>query len=238
MRCIAICDDDPNDLAELCQMVSDFLHSRRLDLALETFTNSAFLLAALQANPERYILLLLDIYLGDENGVYLAKALREQNISTRLVFTTISPDFALEGYKVRADDYLLKPVTPDTLQSTLDRLFCGERILHLETADGTHLLPISDILYAEAQDHYVTVVTGTAVWRIRSTLAAMETRLGPDGFVRCHKGYLANVSHIRQLRGTELTLSIGLSIPVGRQYRSSVQRVLAEHTALRLPSLR
>lgn len=237
MRSIAICDDDPRDLDVLRQMTADYLTQSGLDLTVETFLDGATLLKALTEEPERYILLLMDILLGAENGVELAKLLRKQNNRTRLVFISSSPEFALEGYKVNADDYLVKPLSAERFAETLDRISSRNTIVSIETSSGIHMVQVADIRYIESDGHYVTVVTQTEKLRSRCSLSEMGQRLRQYGFFRCQKSFLVNITHVRELLNTDLVLSCGTLIPVGRQYHNEIESHLVEYAALRLPSL-
>lgn len=237
MRIIAICDDEPRDLELLRQMTATYLAQRGLDLTVETYGDGASLLSALAAAPERYVLLLMDILMGDENGVALAKLLREQSVRSRLVFISISPDYALDGYKVSADDYLLKPLTDRQFAETLDRIFSDNTVVNIETAAGIHMVQAADILYIESDGHYVTVVANSERLRSRRTLSELSQRLAPNGFFRCQKGFLVNIAHVSELLDTDIVLDDGSVIPVGRQYHEPIRSQLAQYASLRLPSL-
>lgn len=237
MHSIAICDDNPRDLDALRRMTEEYLTRRELDLTVEPYSDGASLLAALTAAPERYILLLMDILMGEENGIALARLLRERRVRSRLVLISVSPDFALEGYKVNADDYLVKPLSAERFSKSLDRIFSTSTIVSIETSAGMHMVQAADIRYIESSGHYVTVVTGRERLRSRRTLSELAQRLAPDGFVRCQKGFLVNIAHVSELLDTDLVLSCGTQIPVGRQYHNKMECHLAEYASRRLPSL-
>lgn len=237
MRKIAICDNEPQDLENISQMTVDYLKRQSLDLTVETHCKGSSLLSALITAPEQYVLLLIDVFLGEENGVTLAKLLREQGIRSRLIFISISPDFALDGYKVNADDYLIKPFSAEDLELALDQIFSKNSIINIKTSTGIHMVQISDIRYIEADGHYVTVVTDTDQLRSRLTLTELETRLFHHSFIRCHKGFLVNLAHVNELTDIDLVMDINVLVPVGRQYHNELKSRLAEYASLQLPSL-
>lgn len=237
MRRIAICDDNPQDLNVLRQMTVAYLARHSLDFSVEIYSDGTTLMNALAAAPEQYVLLLLDILLGTENGVTLAKLLREQRIRSRLVFISNSPDFALEGYKVSADDYLIKPLDTKLFEQAMNRIFSLSTMITLKTTEGVHMIQSADILYIESDGHYITVVTETERLRSRRTLSELAESLGQNGFLRCQKGYLVNITRVSELRNSDLVLDCGKILPVGRQYHSEIEMRLAEYAFLRLPSL-
>ena len=116
---ICICDDSSEERAFINVLVREWSRQTGTDVSVSEFpTAEAFLFEYEDLVPD---VLLLDIEMPGMNGVELAKRLREGNKLIQIVFITGFSDYIAEGYEVAALHYLLKPVSPQKLFSTLDR---------------------------------------------------------------------------------------------------------------------
>ena len=187
----------------------------------------------LQQVQNQYDLFLLDILMEERNGIQLAQALRQRGYRGKLIYITVSRDYAIDGYKVKADDYLLKPVEKDTLDQAIGRVLPRLETVLLETTGGMKILRLQQILYAESVGHYVLIrlADKEEPLRLRATLLQVQQKLGAEKFVRCHKGYLVNLSQVREVRvsTSQILLHGGDAIPLGRQYRYEVQRAVVQY---------
>lgn len=112
------------------------------------------------AENKEYDILLLDIEMGDMDGISMAKKLRQDNHTIQIVFVTGYSDYIAEGYEVEALHYLLKPLKEEKLFTVLDRaarkLSANEKVLTLTSWPGKwcgfHLISA----YAEVYRNYVT----------------------------------------------------------------------------------
>jgi DNA-binding LytR/AlgR family response regulator len=195
----------------------------------------------------------LDIRMPGVSGLDVARSVAAQG--GLVVFTTAYDDYAVRAFEAGAADYLLKPVQParlaqavqrlrerlrtdaaaPALQSVIDELESrlrprGERLIRWITAsagDSVRMIGIEEVLYFQAQDKYVNVVTaeGTAV--IRTSLKELVAGLDPDEFWQVHRGVVARVQAMDRVRKDELgryTLSLkgreeGLPVSAAFQQR-------------------
>ena len=175
-------------------------------------------------------LLLLDIEMGEMDGVTLARLVREKNELVQIVFITGYTDYIAEGYEVQALHYLLKPVDEGKLFSVLDRaadrLRRNERILTLKTADGTVRVLLHEISYIEVLSNYVTVHAKEAL-RVKRTLGEIERELD-ERFFRVGRSFIVNLTMIHRVTRQEIHLSTGAVIPLPRGQYEAVNRALIE----------
>ena len=116
---ICICDDSSEERASINALVREWARQSGTDVSVSEFpTAEAFLFEYEDLVPD---IVLLDIEMPGMNGVELAKRLRKGNKLIQIVFITGFSDYIAEGYEVAALHYLLKPVLPEKLFSTLDR---------------------------------------------------------------------------------------------------------------------
>jgi DNA-binding LytR/AlgR family response regulator len=172
----------------------------------------------------------------------------------RIIFVTAYDKYAVKAFDCAALDYLLKPVEPERLSETVERLknfpitsplnFSMEKLLEnlhqpplariqVRIGDEIQFVNIDDVLYFEADDFYCNVFTLNCKHLIRMSLHELEHRLPEDKFIRIHRKYIVNLSKVKKLRGSIdgrariiLNEMSGIEFPVSRSYAPIVRRVL------------
>ncbi len=193
----------------------------------------------------------LDIDLKDGTGFEVLSALPPPQYA--LIFVTAFNEFALQAFRANALDYLSKPISHDDLQQSLNKLkkhvslpFYQSQItemvtasknrkinkLVLQTAEGTHFLPIKDIIHLESSGSYTTVCTTNGEKIVVSThlghfdyLTANESfsEYTSEPFFRIHQSHIIRLSSVRKLlklpEGEFVLLENGDKIPIARRRR-------------------
>lgn len=218
---IAIVDDIEPERKVLGKRLESQLARLRLHGEISDYeTGREFLLAA-KKNP--FDLVFLDIYMKNENGVDTAKILRRFDTDCLLVFTTTSTDHALDGFRVRAIQYLVKPYTDKELAALFDevmkRLPAPDQYIEVNAVvGGVVRLRFQEILYAEHFQHQIhihTVSGQTTV--IRKTFREFTGLLEEgDCFFLCSRGLLVNLEHAEDFDGKDFILKNGQHLPVSR----------------------
>lgn len=215
---IAICDDSTQDARFVQNMVSSWVKNRNIKLQTETFSSAeSFLFHYVE--DKNFDILLLDIEMGNMDGVTLAKRIRKDNDTVQIVFITGFADYISEGYEVSALHYLMKPVQEEKLFTVLDRaanaLQKTARFLLLPAEGKMCRMPVSTIVYAEAFAHSVEIHTVQETIPAKLSISELEKQLG-DGFIRCHRSYLVGLKYISRLSRTEVMLDSGKTLPLSR----------------------
>lgn len=157
--------------------------------------------------------------MGGMNGVELAKKIRQRNGTVQLVFITGFPDFIAEGYEVSALHYLMKPVSSAKLYTVLDKaamnLAKSEKRLQVTHDRQIDLIPLSQILYVEAQKQYVLIHAPEETYRIKTTLAETKGALD-EFFFQCQRSFLINLRYVMQVKTGCVVLKNGEEIPISR----------------------
>ena len=219
---IAVCDDSPDFLQRAVDMVERWSEQSRTPAEIYRFDNGDALLAK---NAVTHMdIIFLDIIMPLQNGIDTAKELRQSDNAVKIIFLTSSPEFALESYEVKAQGYLLKPVTYEKIKETLDECshdFEAEaKNIVLKTASGYQKLYFHDIEYAEAQNKRVVFFlrTGKTV-EAAQPLHFLEDKITEnDGFFKCHRSYLVYMPNVDHFSMTEIMTKSGRSIPIARGY--------------------
>lgn len=225
LNCLVI-DDDREVNALVCEMVEQ---TEFLKLVGNYFSAGAAIPTLQQAKVD---LLILDINLPGIDGVSFAGTLKHNSSGSapKVVLISGSREYALDGYKVDALDYLVKPFSYEDFY----RAACKALTLSTAKAETTpktdHLflkvehelirVNIPHICYVESAKDYVRVVTGEKVITALSTLKAMEEQLAAHGFLKVHRSFIINPDKVESIQ--HLTVKFGKTIiPVTEQYREA-----------------
>lgn len=217
---IAICDDEQHDIKVIAEMTTQLCKKEGIPFVLSQFDNVKALLDAMETK-QPFDLLLLDVMMPNQNGMELAKCLREGLFRGSIVFISNNREMALCGYEVSAARYLAKPLQPEYLREAL--VYCfhhrqAEKDILLPVTGGTRRVFPQEILYIETQGRRCCIAQEHEEWYTSTSLriSELEMMLQEYGFVRCHQGFLVNMRFIRVLRATELELVNGKKIPVSK----------------------
>ena len=224
---LALCDDEAHQRIYLASLVTDWAKARGYDLCVDEFESAEQFVVG---RTRDYDILLLDIQMGGQSGVDLAKDIRTVDERTVIIFITGLPDFIQEGYDVSALHYLMKPVDEGKLVAVLDKAVAQVK---KQGSDAPFvLLPVEgevvrfavrDVLYIESFAHDSVLVTGDGSVTIRMPISKLEEKLG-EWMCRCHRSYLVNLRRVAKITKTDITLDDGRSIPLSRRMYGDVNR--------------
>lgn len=223
IKCIAA-DDEP---LALRQMVSYIEQTPFLELVGQ-FSNSSKLKDHLEEH--QVDLLFLDINMPDLSGIELAKTLQNP---PKIIFTTAYSEYAIEGYKVNAIDYLLKPIEYDDFLEASEKaqaLVLKERLLTTELkTKGDYLfiksgqkhvrIDFNNIKYVESQKEYIKIhlMNGEPV-KALLRLKNIEELLPKENFMRIHRSFIVNLNHIVTVERNRIIYSAKEFIVVSDTY--------------------
>ena len=223
---IAVCDDEAEQVDYLSALVGDWAECCGKRVSIRPFYSAEEFLFQYEEEKD-YDILLLDIEMRNTSGVELARRIREENDAVQIVFITGYPDFIAEGYEVGALHYLLKPVSGEKLKQVLDRaernLRKKGRAVFLRTAKEIRRIPVDSIVYVEVFSHKLAVHTLHGEYETKLSIGGMEEMLG-EGFVRCHRSYLAGISFIDHITKNRVVFDDGRSIPLARNAYEGVNQ--------------
>lgn len=215
MKTTAIIVDDEPLLAEYLQRKLQKLWPELTIVGTAHNGRSALTLAAAE-EPD---IAFLDIHMPGISGLQVAEALPEK---TKIVFVTAFDHYAIEAFQRAAVDYLLKPITEDRLQTTIDRLKYAPAAqpdalvkliqdlrrdakpylqwLRAGTADTTTLVSEADVVFLKSDQKYTEVFTKQKLYVVRRSIKELEEELDPNQFWRIHRGVMVRVDQIVQAR--------------------------------------
>lgn len=181
----------------------------------------------------------LDIHLRGESGFDLLARLPEP--WPRIVFVTADTGHAVRAFETNALDYLLKPVEPDRLALTLDRIRANIRPtppaprpdnrIMLKSNGTIHWIPWTEILHVRSDGNYTHVHLAGAEPRMIHKPLKEWIELAPPGFVQTHRQHLVQLRRIASVESPpngprRLHMTDGTTVPVGRGYWPALRRTL------------
>lgn len=226
---VALCDDDITQLNETRRQIESVYRS--LDLLIYTFTDGRELIKSL--GNVTYDLIILDIEMPEADGLTVAEKIREHGCKTALVFLTSHVEYAIKGYEVNALRYLTKPVKENQLKEIINHIIdenSSVKKLSVKYDDEIILLNVSDIFYLEAQNQNVRIVTGEKEYITRYNIKDYESELQNYYFMRCHRSYIVNLSHVFKVSGKEIHMRNNEVIPLSRTKEKALKDALMAYT--------
>ena len=239
LKCIAI-DDEPLALRQLKSYIEKIPY-----LELTATCNNA--LEAQQLLASQHVdLIFVDINMPDLSGVEFVRSLVDRPM---VIFTTAYSEYAVEGFKLDAVDYLLKPFSfadfsrsagkANSLyelrhnqragepEATPEALPKDKEYISVKADYKVSLVKISDIVYLESEGEYVRMhladgSTITTLFRLKN----METALPSEMFMRVHRSYIVNLRCIKGYVRGRVFLSDTEYVPIGENYKESFQRYI------------
>lgn len=234
IRCIAV-DDEP---LALKQIVAFIEKTPFLELSA-SFDNALQAMSWLGENGTD--LMFLDINMPDLSGMDLVKSLHDP---PKVIFTTAYSEYALEGFKVDAVDYLLKPVSySDFLkaaQKARERFFNTEtdvekvesnnKFLFIKSEYKILRINLNDIKYVEGMREYVRIyVENQKPVMTLLSLKKLVEHLPEKDFLRVHRSFIVNLNKVTTIERNRIIFDNDVYIPVSEQYKDDFQKFLNEN---------
>ena len=218
---IAIVDDIAQERQLLRQRLEHSLEARGVPGELTEFeSGEAFLEAARQ---QRFTAAFLDIYMGGISGMEAATQLRQFDPECLLIFSTTSTDHALEGFRVRAMHYLVKPYAQKDVSQLMEEILARipqpDRYIPVKANGSEVQLQLRDIVYAEHFSHMIHI--HTTFGKVLITRQSFGEFIAPlkqePRFFQCSRGVVVNLEHAQDFDGTCFALDDGSSAQVSRE---------------------
>ena len=233
IRCIAI-DDEPLALQQLASYVKKVSY---LELA---GTCQSAIEARKLLEKEQIDAIFIDINMPDLNGLDFVRSLDNPPL---VVFTTAYSEYAVDGFKANAIDYLLKPFDLSEFKRAAEKvktqfeLLNASQVSQVDEDDAMFLkseykvvrVNIKDIRYIEAMSEYLRIYTTTLARPVIVLLSMkkMEERLPAVQFMRIHRSYIINLKKIREVSKNHVMIDADTSLPIGDIYKETFNAYIA-----------
>ena len=231
IRCLAI-DDEPLALQQLTAYIKKIPFLELVDSCQSAHD------ALTVMNQEVIDAIFVDINMPDLNGMDFVKSLP---VPPLVVFTTAYSEYAVEGFKVDAVDYLLKPFGLTDFQRAANKVKARydqqntaviaqdeEDTLFLKTDYKVIRIDVKDIRYVQSMSEYLKIfLEGRAKPVIvLLSMKKMEERLPENQFMRIHRGYIINLKKIQEVNNNRVIMDEETYLPIGDNYKEAFNSYL------------
>lgn len=230
---LAIVDDIVLERKELHNRLLVMLYRCSHDAEIFEYADGETFLSA--AEKERFEIVFLDIYMNGANGIEVAKKLRTFDQECIIIFTTSSTDYALDGFRVRALHYLVKPYSNNELENLfkeiIARLPAPDKYIDVNIVGGAVRLRFNEIIYASHFKHQIHIHTSDRNTTVtRQTFKDFVSSLkGDDRFFMCSRGVIINLEYAEDFDGTAFKLKNGDTISVSRDITKSARLAFGDY---------
>lgn len=225
---VVICEDDHLDAAELHEAIHKAEKRLSFECRLSLYTSGEELLHSLRLNIP-CDLVIMDIYLKEENGIQIIHKARRLKESLEVAFLTTSKDYAPEAFQLNAIHYIVKPVDDFQIQELFRRYFERMRLplhtLKLQTERTICELPIHRIQKIESRNKGIEIYLSGAADPvfINMPFVRIEEEVQDEQLITVSRGLILNLSFIQQLhRNGNCLLKDGTTIIISRRRRNHV----------------
>lgn len=230
MARIAVVEDDAHDMALLKECLMRYAKENRCRFDILEFSDGEDITTGYTAD---YDIILMDIEMWFMDGMKAAEKIRESDQDVVIIFITNMPQYAIQGYKVSALDYMLKPVSyfsfSESMNKALKKVKNAEKqYIVIATKGGKMRLDVSQIAYVEVLDHTLIYHTTEGKFAAKGTLRDAENQLEPYHFFSCSRCYLINLHYVENYQGSTVYVD-GDAIQVSRSRRKVFMDVLNEY---------
>ena len=232
---ICYCEDESAQAKAFAIKIDQWAKNRNMKVRTDLFECAEEYL--FKAEQNNYDVIFLDISMRGQNGMELARKIREKEKDVILVFVTSDASYVFDGYEVGAYRYLMKPLDEEKLWEILDYARTqnaednGNYILVKKDGQSVRV-DLKDMLYIEAQKHYVNLcMENKESINIKTAFTELlqETQEKSDTIFLTHRSYAVNIEKVVRIGRTECVLSDSSVIPVSRSFYKEVNEAFIKY---------
>ena len=233
---IAVCDDNHKECFDLEEMLRETAKEKSWKIKTHGYSNGKELYEAITNEGMSFDIILLDIEMGDMDGIDFSRKLRKQlrDKLTKIIFISWEKKYAMDLFSLRAHDFLAKPIDKKKLS---DSLFDAVEMLEISNKEINYFyykigydsfqIDTREILYFSIGEKKVIMKTRSkGEIKFSGKIREVYEKLKECGFFFSHKSYLVNYRNIESMRNTGIIMVNGEKIPVSRAHKSEINEML------------
>lgn len=232
---IAFCDDDMEVLHQMNELLDRYRVERNEDITYAAFQSPFELLTEIEKGI-RPDILFLDVVMPGQNGMDVAKEIRQYDTNMKIIFLTSSPEFAVESYSVGAYFYQLKPIWEGSFFQLMDAVLaeCEKKkknSLILRSKDGITRIDLQQLEYCEVLGRKLLFhLEDGAVLESAGSLDDLAGQLMQySNFFRPHRSFLVNMEYIQNISSRSIKMVNDAEIPIPHGKCSEIKNTYMEY---------
>ena len=232
---IAFCDDDMEVLHQMNELLDRYRVERNEDITYAAFQSPFELLTEIEKGI-RPDILFLDVVMPGQNGMDVAKEIRQYDTNMKIIFLTSSPEFAVESYSVGAYFYQLKPIWEESFFRLMDAVLaeCEKKkknSLILRSKDGITRIDLQQLEYCEVLGRKLLFhLENGAVLESAGSLDDLAGQLMQySNFFRPHRSFPVNMEYIQNISSRSIKMVNDAEIPIPHGKCSEIKNTYMEY---------
>ena len=206
---IAVVEDDKTYAAQLKEYLVRYGTEKNQKISVALFPDGEDIVTDYSAE---FDIILMDVEMTFMDGMTTAERIREKDNEVVIIFITNMPQYAIQGYKVDALDYVLKPISYFAFSQRIDRALTRVKkkeatYITVAQKGGKKKLNVDKICYVEVRDHDLIYHSTKGDIVTKSSMKEAEDTLGGTKFFRCNRCYLVNLEYVEDFRGNDVTVA-------------------------------
>ena len=227
---IAVVEDDKTYAAQLKEYLVRYGTEKNQKISVALFPDGEDIVTDYSAE---FDIILMDVEMTFMDGMTTAERIREKDNEVVIIFITNMPQYAIQGYKVDALDYVLKPISYFAFSQRIDRALTRVKkkeatYITVAQKGGKKKLNVDKICYVEARDHDLIYHSTKGDIVTKSSMKEAEDTLGGTKFFRCNRCYLVNLEYVEDFRGNDVTVASDV-IQVSRARKKAFMDALNDY---------
>ena len=227
---IAVVEDDKTYAAQLKEYLVRYGTEKNQKISVALFPYGEDIVTDYSAE---FDIILMDVEMTFMDGMTTAERIREKDNEVVIIFITNMPQYAIQGYKVDALDYVLKPISYFAFSQRIDRALTRVKkkeatYITVAQKGGKKKLNVDKICYVEVRDHDLIYHSTKGDIVTKSSMKEAEDTLGGTKFFRCNRCYLVNLEYVEDFRGNDVTVASDV-IQVSRARKKAFMDALNDY---------
>ena len=231
----AFCDDDMSVLDGLKNLFAQYCTGQKQEIEYTAFHSVLELMAEI-GKGVRYDILFLDIIMPNENGINIAKEIRQYDSVVKIIFLTSSSEFAVQSYTVDAWFYQMKPIREEEFFRLMDSVLseCQKEQQHdliVQCKNGLTRIDLERLEYCEVLGR--TLLFHLENGKVLEGTGGMDKLYGQlsqyENFVRPHRSFLINMEFIQKISSKTITMESRAEIPIPHGKYSEIKSMYLEY---------
>lgn len=232
---VVICDDDLSVLSEVGTLLSQYRVEHNQEIVCTAFHSPLELLAEIEKGL-RMDILFLDVIMPGEDGISVAKEIRQYDNAVKIIFLTSSSEFAVESYTVGAYFYQLKPVCADSFFGLMESVIAEcEKMQHgsliLRCKCGITRINLKKLVYCEVIGR--TLLFHMENGDVLESIGCLDELCGKliqyENFLRPHRSFIVNMEYIQSISYKAIILDNLVEIPIPHGKCSKIKNLYFEY---------
>lgn len=230
---VAVVDDEKRALEKISRGLKEFAIENSFNISIDCFADEALLLMNIEED-NTYDVYFLDIELKQTDGITLAKKLRTRQPDAYIIFVTNHLQYAIEGYEVKAYQYILKDKIEEKLLQTINLVYQDfikkqEKYFVIQTNSRYEKILYQDIYYIYKEQKNAVFVTKNGNSQVRMTLQKVYDNLEHEEFIYIDRGYIVNIRYIKKFQKQEIILVNDERLPVSKFHMAEVKAEIGRY---------